>query len=148
MFAKLFNNNFTALQMAISILALILIILSLVIALNCYVECCCRGTDDLERCEEEEQQFLDKEYYDEICTLLYRHNQMEIKQMGEDWELKRKKETDKESTRHAKLLQETPGANSEKCLLLKGDLEPFKINHSVEVASLNYSKMCRNSSLI
>lgn len=60
MFAKLFNGNFTVPQMAIFIMAVILIILSLVIALNCYVECCCRGANDLQKYEEDDQQFFDK----------------------------------------------------------------------------------------
>uniref|UniRef100_A0A0R3RH09 Uncharacterized protein n=1 Tax=Elaeophora elaphi TaxID=1147741 RepID=A0A0R3RH09_9BILA len=129
MFAELFSGNFTAPQIAIFIMAAILIILSLVIALNCCIECCCR-TNDLQRCEDD-QQFYDKEYYDEICTLLYRHNQMEIKQMKEDWELNRKKT--QESTRYTKLPTEKSWTDPEKILLLKDDLKRFKIDHNVKI---------------
>ncbi|VBB30006.1 unnamed protein product [Acanthocheilonema viteae] len=74
-----------------------------------------------------------KEYYDEICTLLYRHNQMEIKQMKEDWELSRKKESHQEPKEHTKLPQQRSNTNSEKIILLKDDLRPFKIDHNVEI---------------
>uniref|UniRef100_A0A1I8EE97 Uncharacterized protein n=1 Tax=Wuchereria bancrofti TaxID=6293 RepID=A0A1I8EE97_WUCBA len=157
MFTELFNGKFIVPQMAIFIMVVILIILSLVITINCYIECCRRRTNDLRRYKD--QQFFDKgdriEYYDEICTLLYRHNKMETRQMGEDWELKLKKEvlrlenpkitvcglfmrtnifqTHKEPTKQTKLLQERARTNPEKFPLLKDELEPFKINHDVKI---------------
>ncbi|OZC08850.1 hypothetical protein X798_04082, partial [Onchocerca flexuosa] len=91
MFANSFSVNFTVPQMAMFIMAVILIFLLLVIALNCYIECCIRHTNILQKCEGD-QQFFDKEYYDEICTLFYRHNQIEIKQIEKNRELKRQKE--------------------------------------------------------
>ncbi|VDM08629.1 unnamed protein product [Wuchereria bancrofti] len=65
--------------------------------------------------------------------MLYRHNKMETRQMGEDWELKLKKETHKEPTKQTKLLQERARTNPEKFPLLKDELEPFKINHDVKI---------------
>ncbi|VDO33571.1 unnamed protein product [Brugia timori] len=131
MFVELYNGKFTVPQMAIFIMVVILLILSLVITINCYMECCRRRINDLRRYKD--QQFFDKEYYDGICTLLYRHNKVETRQMGEDWELELKKETRKESTRQKKLLQERIRTNPEKFLLLKDELEPLKINHDVEI---------------
>uniref|UniRef100_A0A8R1TXH0 Uncharacterized protein n=2 Tax=Onchocerca TaxID=6281 RepID=A0A8R1TXH0_ONCVO len=136
MFANLFSGNFTVPQMAMFTIAVILIFLSLVIALNCYIECCSRHTNDLQKCGDN-QQFFGKgdylEYYDEICILFYRHSQMEIKQIEKDWELKQQKEALKKPTRYTKLLQERSRTNCGKLLLLKDNLEPLKINHNVEI---------------
>lgn len=131
MFEKLFEGDPTALEIVMFIMALVLIILSLVITLNCCAQCCCKG-NDLQWYEEEDRRFFDKEYYDEICLLLYRHKQMEIKQMEWDHKLNCEREAYKKLHSQQNLLHGRPRTYSER-LLLKQELEQFKIDHNIEI---------------
>ncbi|VDK54146.1 unnamed protein product [Gongylonema pulchrum] len=91
MLVKLFGGDLTALEIVMLVTVAILIILFLVIIVNCCMQCCC-DVNDLHGCEEEDRKFLGKEYYDEICLLLYRHKQMEMRETGKNRELQCKKQ--------------------------------------------------------
>uniref|UniRef100_A0A915PGH6 Uncharacterized protein n=1 Tax=Setaria digitata TaxID=48799 RepID=A0A915PGH6_9BILA len=131
---KLFGGNYTVAQVTVLIIIAILITLSLVIALNCCIECCYKGSNNLQKCDEEDERFFDKEYYDEICTLLYRHNQMEMKQIEEDLKVRRKIEPTihGEPIKQVRMMDQE-GSKSGRLFLSKDDLEKFKIDHNVEI---------------